>query len=128
MTTPVRMIAALTAVAAVSAAAALPTLAPAASKKHHTTGKTRKVGIFSDYYDPPKLTLHVGDKIEWTWHPSGLALHNVTVDSGPDTFESPDQASGVWARRFKKTGTWHLSCTEHPGMTMVVTVKKVPKK
>lgn len=120
--------AALTAVVAVGAAAALPALAPAASKKRPPAGKTRTVGVQTDFYDPAKITVHVGDKIKWVWHSSGFSLHDVYVDSGPTEFNSPTQAAGTFAYKFKKAGTYKLYCTQHEAdMTMTVTVKKAPK-
>jgi plastocyanin len=128
MSQSVRTAAVLAALVAAGAAAALPALAPAATKQHPpATGKTRTVGVYTDYYDPPKLTLHVGDKIKWVWHSSGFALHDVYVDSGPEQFNSPTQAGGSFAHRFKKSGSYKLYCTEHPEMTMAVTVRKVRK-
>lgn len=122
-------IAALSALVAGGAAAALPAFAPAASTSHHQAkGKTREVGIQSDYYDPTKLTVHVGDKVKWVWHSSGFALHDVYVDSGPTTFNSPTQASGSFSETFKKAGTYKLYCTQHEAdMTMTLIVKKAPK-
>ena len=131
MTHRARRGAALTAVLAVGAAAALPALSPAApahAKKHQVTGKTRQVGVQSDYYDPSKLTVHVGDKVKWVWHSTGLALHDVYVDSGPTEFNSPTQAAGTYAYTFKKAGTYKLYCTQHEeDMTMTLVVKKAPK-
>jgi plastocyanin len=123
----------LTAILAAGTAAALPALAPAApqatKKPHHrATGKTREVGVNSDYYDPAKLTIHVGDKVKWVWHASGFALHDVYVDSGPTRFNSPTQAGGTFSQTFKKAGTYKLYCTQHEAdMTMTLTVRKAPK-
>ena len=126
--------AALAAVMAAGAAAALPALAPAAgSGTHHhhhqqAAGKTREVGVESDFYDPGKLTVHVGDKVKWVWRSSGFSLHDVYVDSGPAKFNSPTQAAGTFAYTFKKAGTYKLYCTQHEAdMTMTVTVRKVPR-
>jgi plastocyanin len=122
-------LAALSALMAGSATAALPAIAPAASEHHHATkGKTREVGVQSDFYDPAKLTIHVGDKVKWVWHASGFALHDVYVDSGPTTFNSPTQAGGTFVKTFKKAGTYKLYCTQHEeDMTMTLVVRKVPK-
>jgi plastocyanin len=131
MTHRVRRGAALTAVLAVGAAAALPALSPAApahAKKHQAKGKTRQVGVQSDFYDPAKLTVHVGDKVKWVWKSTGLALHDIYVDSGPTEFNSPTQAAGSYAYTFKKAGTYKLYCTQHEeDMTMTLIVKKAPK-
>jgi plastocyanin len=124
-------IAALSALAAGGAVTALPAFAPAATTPHHhhqATGKTREVGVESDFYDPGKLTIHVGDKVKWVWHSSGFSLHDVYVDSGPAQFHSPTQAAGTYARTFTKPGVYRLYCTQHEAdMTMVLTVRKVPK-
>jgi plastocyanin len=124
-----RLAVALSALVAGGAAAALPALSPASTKPNHpaATGKTRVVGVYTNYYDPPKLTVHVGDRIKWVWHATGLGLHDVYVDSGPEEFNSPTQAGGTFTHRFKKAGTFKLYCTEHPEMDMAVTVKKVRK-
>jgi plastocyanin len=121
-------------VTAGAAAAALPAFAPAApshakKKPHHqAAGKTREVGVNSDFYDPGKLTIHVGDKVKWVWHASGLSLHDVYVDSGPTEFNSPTQAAGTYTQSFKKAGTYKLYCTQHEeDMTMTLIVKKAPR-
>ena len=121
-------LAALSALVAGGAVTALPALAPAATKHHEPKGKTREVDIQSDFYDPGKLTIHVGDKVKWVWHASGFALHDVYVDSGPTQFHSPTQAGGTFLQRFKKTGTYKLYCTQHEAdMTMTLVVRRVPK-
>jgi plastocyanin len=112
---------------AAGAAAALPAFAPAATKKA-SAGKTRKVGVRADFYDPAKLTIHVGDKVKWVWHASGLSLHDVYVDSGPTKFNSPTQAAGTFSQTFKKAGTYKLYCTQHEeDMTMTLTVKRATR-
>lgn len=131
MTRSTARIAALGAVMALGVGAAAPpgVAAPvhAAKKKQVKKGKTRVVDVTSDFYDPFKLTLTVGDAIKWVWHPSGFALHDVYVDAGPETFNSPTQASGTFLHRFKKAGTFKLYCTQHESMTMTVKVKKAAR-
>lgn len=100
----------------------------AQAAKHQAHGKTRTVGVYSDYYNSNRLTVHVGDRVKWVWHASGLALHDVYVDSGPTQFHSPTQASGEFSESFKKPGTYRLYCTQHEeDMTMTLIVKKAPK-
>jgi plastocyanin len=121
---------ALAATLAAGAVGVLPAVAPAAAKHRHQqalTGKTRTVGVSSDYYDPGTITLHAGDKIKWVWRNTGFTSHDVNVDSGPEQFHSPTQADGQYVRRFKLTGTYKLYCTQHETMTMTVVVKKAPK-
>jgi plastocyanin len=123
-------LAALSALMAGGAVAALPAIAPAAAEHQHSSkkGKTREVGVQSDFYDPAKLTIHVGDKVKWVWHPSAFDLHDVYVDAGPTTFNSPTQAGGTFSKTFKKAGTYKLYCTQHEeDMTMTLVVRKVPK-
>jgi plastocyanin len=100
----------------------------AQAAKHHAHGKTRTVGVFSDYYNSDRLTIHVGDRVKWVWHATGLALHDVYVDAGPTQFHSPTQASGEFSESFKRPGTYRLYCTQHQeDMTMTLIVKKAPK-
>ncbi len=123
-------LAALSALVAGGAVAALPAIAPAAAEHQHSSkkGKTREVGLRSDFYDPAKLTIHVGDKVKWVWHASGFDLHDVYTDSGPTKFNSPTQAGGTFIKTFKKVGTYKLYCTQHEAdMTMTLVVRKVPK-
>jgi plastocyanin len=130
MTHRARSRAALAAVMAAGAAVALPALSPAAPAhaKKHAGGKTRVVAVETDFYDPTKLTIHVGDKVKWVWHASGFSLHDVYVDSGPTRFNSPTQAAGTFSQTFKKAGTYRLYCTQHEeDMTMTLVVKKAPK-
>jgi plastocyanin len=114
--------------AAVVAAGTAAAPAVSAPHRHQSAGKTRTVGVQSDFYDPAKITVHIGDKIKWVWHASGFSLHDVYVDSGPSEFNSPTQAAGQFSYKFKKAGTYKLYCTQHEAdMTMTVTVKKAPK-
>jgi plastocyanin len=117
------------ALAAILAAGALASAAPTgAAAKHQARGRTRTVGVDSDYYDPDRLTIHVGDRVKWVWHASGFALHDVYVDSGPTRFHSPTQASGEFTEKFAKAGTYRLYCSQHEeDMTMTLIVKKAAK-
>jgi plastocyanin len=118
--------AAAAALLAASAAAVVP--AAVAQPHHKTKAKTHEVGVNDDFYDPGKVTLHVGDKVKWVWHANGFSLHDVYVDSGPTDFHSPTQGAGSFSYTFKKAGTYKLYCTQHEAdMTMTVTVKKAPK-
>lgn len=117
------------AAAAILAAAAAAVVPAAVAKPHKAKkAKTHEVGVNDDYYDPAKVTLHVGDKVKWVWHSNGFGLHDVYVDSGPTDFHSPTQGGGSFSYTFKKAGTYKLYCTQHEAdMTMTVTVKKASK-
>jgi plastocyanin len=118
--------AAAVALLAAAAAAVVPTAIAQPHKKPKP--KTHEVGVNDDFYDPTKLTLHVGDKVKWVWHSNGFGLHDVYVDSGPSDFHSPTQGGGSFSYTFKKAGTYKLYCTQHEAdMTMTVTVKKAAK-
>ena len=95
--------------------------APAATKKKPKQ-RVVKVEVASDFYDPEKVTIHRGDRLKWTWSP-GFELHDVYVKKGPERFHSPTQSSGVYARTFRKPGTFRLYCTQHE-MDMILVVKK----
>ena len=113
----------------IATAALVAAVAPVAFAGPASHGRTRTVGVNDDFYDPAKLTLHVGDRVKWVWHANGFSLHDVTVDSGPAKFSSPTQGGGSYSFTFKKAGTYKLYCTQHEeDMTMTVTVKKATKK
>lgn len=113
---PTTAVLAAAAVVAAGAGGALPAAAKAPT--------TRRAEVASDYYAPGTLKLRLGDRVRWTWHASGLELHDVTVDSGPATFGSPTQASGTYTHRFTKAGTYRLYCTQHEDMTQTVVVAR----
>lgn len=61
------------------------------------------------YYDPQTLTIAIGDQVHWTWV-SGT--HNVTSQSGPDTFSSGNLASpNEWTFTFELAGVYEYECT-----------------
>ena len=95
--------------------------APAATKKKPKQ-RIVKVEVASDFYDPAKVTIHSGDRLKWTWSP-GFDLHDVYVKKGPEKFHSPTQSAGVYARTFRKPGTFRLYCTQHE-MDMTLVVKR----
>jgi plastocyanin len=99
------------------AVAALAAAAPASA------GKVAKVELGTSYYAPAKLTVKKGDKVRFKWNPS-FDLHDVSVKSGPQKFQSPLQASGTWTRKFTKPGKYVLYCSQHSDMGMTLTVKR----
>ena len=110
----------------VTAVALAALVAAGAADAAKPKAKTRTVHVGSDYYDPAKLTIDVGDKVVWRWKGTGFSPHDVAVDSGPETFASPTQYTGTFAHRFKKAGTYLLYCTQHD-MTQTVVVRKKRK-
>jgi plastocyanin len=109
------------------ALAAAPGLALAAS----TTGKTRKVSVNDNYYGPSKLTVHVGDTINWVWSEEATDEHDVVLKTAPKgvkKFQSDTLVSGEsFKRKLTKPGTYKIICTFHEAeMKMTITVKKQP--
>jgi plastocyanin len=83
-----------------------------------------KVSLGDNFFKPTKLTITAGTAVTFTW--TGSNTHNVKVTKGPEKFRSPDQSSGTYTHTFKKTGTYTIVCTFHPGMVMTLKVKKGP--
>lgn len=98
--------------------------------------KLKKVLMFDNYYSPAKLTVKVGQRVQWVWPSDVGDTHDVKVKKGPKgakKFTSPHFATGAkWprpkadqAKLFRKPGKYQLYCTYHETeMTMTVTVKK----
>lgn len=115
----------LLALVGVAAFAAVPaTLASGATK-----GKTRKVSVNDNYYGPTKLTVHVGDTVDWHWSDEITDVHDVKLSSAPKgvkKFASDPLAAGDdFKRKLTKAGTYKIICTFHEEeMKMTITVKK----
>jgi plastocyanin len=70
-------------------------------------------------YDPPTLTVNVGDKV--TWQNNGEDVHTVTSDDG--SFDSGDMEHGAsWSYTFTSPGTYTYFCAPHPWMTATIVV------
>jgi plastocyanin len=111
-------------VGAAAFAAAPATLAVGATK-----GKTRKVSVNDNYYGPSKLTVHVGDTVDWHWSEEETDVHDVALKTAPKgvkKFASDPLAAGDdFKRKLTKAGTYKIICTFHEEeMKMTITVKK----
>jgi plastocyanin len=120
-----RALMALTGAAAVAAA---PALAVAATS---SAPKTRNVSVNDNYYGPSKLTVHVGDTVNWRWSEQETDVHDVALKTGPKgvkKFASEPLAAGeTFKRKLTKAGTYKIICTFHEEeMKMTITVKKRP--
>jgi plastocyanin len=74
--------------------------------------------------DKPALVVKAGTTVKWTNYDP--VLHNVTVQSGPVKFASPNfNQGGTYRYTFTKPGVYHYLCTIHPA-SMVGTVTVVP--
>jgi plastocyanin len=70
-------------------------------------------------YDPPTLTVNVGDKV--TWKNNGEDVHTVTSDDG--SFDSGDIKAGAsWSYTFTTPGTYTYYCAPHTWMAATVVV------
>jgi plastocyanin len=105
--------------------------APATLASGATKGKTRKVSVNDNYYGPSKLTVHVGDTVDWHWSDEITDVHDVSVKTAPKgvkKFHSDPLAAGDdFKRKLTKPGIYKVICTFHEEeMKMTVTVKKKP--
>lgn len=90
-------------------------------------GATRNVKIGDDYFvrtgNPPTVTVKKGTTVKWNW--TGSRQHNVVVQSGPVSFQSPLKRSGSYRKKMKRRGTYRIICSIHaPDMAMTLKVKK----
>ena len=116
----------LTGAAAIAAAPALAVATTSSSK-----GKTRAVSVNDNYYGPTKLTVHVGDTVDWKWADDVTMEHDVDLVSAPKgvkKFQSdPLTAGQSFKRALTKPGTYKIICSFHEQeMKMTITVKKKP--
>jgi plastocyanin len=122
---PIAVAAALLLTGAVAAPGA--GAAPSAKAK----AVVKKVKVADDFFSPTKLTIKVGDKVNFVWSPTNLETHNVTLISGPKgvnrkQFSSLDGSTRFhFERTFTVPGKYHFQCTIHPTMmNTFITVKK----
>lgn len=77
------------------------------------------IGIGSNYFTPPAVTVQVGDTV--VWNNSDNKSHTVTSDNG--FFDSGTmQPGGAYSRTFTSAGTYPYHCIFHGGMTGTITV------
>jgi plastocyanin len=110
-------------------AVAAPVAGAAASAKPKPVVK--KVTVADDFFSPTKLTIKVGDKVNFVWSATNVETHNVTLVSGPKgvsrkQFSSLDGSTRFhFERTFTVPGKYHFQCTIHPTMmNTFITVKK----
>jgi plastocyanin len=132
LTKHAKIAASAVAVAAVALAPAAAGAGAATHKKkhhrhHHAKSVTKKVGIFDNYYDPAKLTIHKGSTVKWQWPVTSGDTHDVTLKKGPKgvkKFQSEIAASDyTYKHKFTVAGKYHIICSLHEGMTMDITVR-----
>jgi plastocyanin len=120
---------AVTAALLLTGTVAVPVAGAAPSAKPKPVVK--KVKVADDYYSPTKMTIKVGDKVNFVWSATNNDTHNVTLVSGPKgvskkQFTSLDASTSFhFERTFTVAGKYHFLCTIHPTMmNFYLTVKK----
>jgi plastocyanin len=84
------------------------------AKQHKATKTSHTVRIDRFLFEPPVLTVRIGDTVEWK--NAGSVPHTATSTDGK-TFDSSAIASGrSWSFKPKKKGTFNYVCTLHPNM------------
>lgn len=85
-------------------------------------GVTHQVDIVGFAFDPPSLTITVGDTVTWT--NLDAAVHTATSTTG--AFDSGDlDQNESWSFTFTTPGTYDYLCTPHPFMTGTIVVEAV---
>jgi plastocyanin len=73
-------------------------------------------------FSPPSVDITAGGTITWTFLGGTSAEHNVTFSTSGSPANIGNMASGTAARTFTTAGTYHYTCTNHPGMSGTVVV------
>ena len=89
--------------------------------------KTRSVSIGDDFFvrssGVPTVKVKKGVTVKWRW--TGRDQHNVVVQNGPTSFQSPLKTSGSYKKKMTKKGTYTIICSIHaPDMRMKIKVKQ----
>lgn len=80
------------------------------------------INVANNSFTPSSITVPNHTTVTWNW-PNPTVAHNVTfaaVAGAPTNI--PDKTTGSANRTFDTAGTFNYQCTNHPGMTGVVTV------
>jgi len=90
------------------------------AKAQKSAPQTHTVVIHNFAFQPPELTVNVGDTI--VWKNTDIVSHTVTAKDG--SFDSDEIEPGKsWQLVVKKVGTFSYSCSPHPNMHATLTVK-----
>jgi plastocyanin len=124
---------ALAMVAALALSGATATAAQAPPSKPKPKSKPKEVSVADFYFGPEKLTLKVGQSVNWVWSEMNTYPHDVHLKSGPKGLKGKasysTKTTAVTDAEFEKTftqpGTYKFICTIHPTqMHMTIVVKK----
>ncbi len=79
------------------------------------------ITLQNNYFDPASVTINAGDTVLFVWPGS---THNVYFDGTPGSpAPCTNMAIGDCYRVFAVPGTFNFTCTLHPGMDGMITVK-----
>lgn len=96
------------------------TLFANAARAQNHVPQTHTVVIHNFAFEPPELTVKVGDTI--VWKNTDIVSHTVTAADG--SFDSDEIKPGKsWKLVAKKAGTFQYACSPHPNMHGTLTVK-----
>lgn len=100
--------------------AAAPLAAHAAQPAKPGTSRVRTVVIEGMRFNPPRLVVSPGERIQWTNRDP--FPHTVTASDG--SFDSHTiRAGGSWTYVARKPGEYDYACTFHPTMKGVIVVR-----
>ncbi|HVS42730.1 MAG TPA: plastocyanin/azurin family copper-binding protein [Candidatus Dormibacteraeota bacterium] len=111
----------LSASAATSTGAAVPTPLPAAGAQ--VTGVTANQTVQQTNtlkFDPASVSVSVGGVV--LWDNSSSVAHNVTFDANPELTSQTMNGGDKFELKFTRAGQYAYHCTFHPGMDGTVTV------
>src|SRR5437899_2705856 len=80
-----------------------------------------QVGNGQPYYDPPEITVHAGDLIQWT--NKRLSDAHTIIDTAGSFESSPIPAEKNFCYHFVREGDYLYSCRFHPWMKGMVHVR-----
>ena len=87
--------------------------------------KPRNIKVGDDFFirssGVPVVTVKKGVTVKWNWR--GHDQHNVVVQKGPTSFQSPLKTRGSYRKKLTKKGTYTIICSIHaPDMRMKIKV------
>jgi plastocyanin len=98
------------------------TTTPATTAGAASTGAVVKVSMKNIKFVPEKITVKVGQKIEWT--NDDAVAHNVTATDGADFASDTIEGGGKYSYKPTKAGVIKYVCTIHAGQNGEITVTK----
>jgi plastocyanin len=101
-------------------AACIPAVSVGGESVQSDRGGQKIVVIKQMHFDPPQMTVQVGDTVDWK--NEDIFSHTVTADDG--SFDSGLIApGGSWRMMFKMAGKIGYHCRPHPNMTAGLVVQ-----